>query len=423
MPIVRTSPLYLKHANEAKAERLHEFLVDYRSAVQQVIDHVWDNGIVYGDRVFNVTENLLHVPSFLPGNCLPTMSTELSGRALKCASNQAMSMVGAAVARRKKDLHWLSKLKGSKIPPILTRRLAQPLVKPCAGGIKAELSSICAKLSWETSTTFDGWLEIFSIGKSYGRIEIPVNRHRHLNKLAQGKQLSGLLVSETRVDVRFSKEAPKREACATKVVGADTGLKSVLTLSDGQASPTRTQHGHSLESVCECISRKKKGSKAFAKAQAHRTNLINWSVNQLNFDYIAEVRLEKVTNINHGRCASRRMQAWTNSDIQRKVERLMEERNVSVKLQPSAYRSQRCSSCGNVRKANRKGKLYSCKRCGFICDADMNAARNHEQSLPAIPDAFFRKGRNLGHGFLWTSSGCFDLSGAEFAVPPSIAQA
>jgi len=119
------------------------------------------------------------------------------------------------------------------------------------------------------------------------------------------------------------------------------------------------------------------------------------------------------------RCASRHMQAWTNSDIQRKVERLMEERNVSVKLQSSTYKSQCCSSCGSVRKANRKGKVYTCKRCGFIGDADLNAACNHAQNLPPIPDAFFRTKKNLGHGFLWNSSGCFTLPEAEFAVPPS----
>ena len=76
------------------------------------------------------------------------------------------------------------------------------------------------------------------------------------------------------------------------------------------------------------------------------------------------------------------MQAWTNADIQRKVLMLAEDQNVSVKLQSSAYRSQRCSCCGMVRKANRKGKVYSCKGCGFVCDADLNAARNHEQDLP-----------------------------------------
>lgn len=145
----------------------------------------------------------------------------------------------------------------------------------------------------------------------------------------------------------------------------------------------------------------------------------SWSINSLNFSGIREIRLERVRNINYGRRVSRFMQAWTNADIQRKVLMLAEDQNVSVKLQSSAYRSQRCSCCGMVRRANRKGKTYSCKGCGFICDADLNAARNHEQDLPPVPDAFFRTGKNTGKGFYWKSTGCSLSPGVELAVPPS----
>ena len=423
MPVVRSSPIRLAEANPGKLDTLHAFLVEYRSVVQQVVDHVWEHGLAIGGRVLDIPSGRLDVPSFIPVACLPTLDTPLSGRAVKCASTQAMSMLRAALVRRRKDLSWRSKLDGKPEPIVLRRRLAQPLVKPSACGISAELTSICAKLSWDTKTTFDGWLELASLGKAYGRLYLPVKRHRHLNKLAKGRQLTSFLVSETRVDVRFSSEPAELGPQADRVVGADTGLKTVLTLSDGQATPSMDCHGHSLTDICGRLARCRKGSKAFGRAQAHRTNFINWSVNQLDMTRIKEVRLERVRNINYGRHATRRMQAWTNADIQRKVERLAEERNVSVKLQSSSYRSQRCSSCGTVRKANRKGKVYSCKRCGFVCDADLNAARNHEQNLPPIPDAFFRTGRNLRDGFLWNSSGCFLLSGAEPAVPPSTAQA
>lgn len=423
MSIIRTTDLRLHRANSGKLDKLHVFLKEYRSVVQQIIDHVWINGLAINGKILDINSNQLYTPSFIPVKCLPVLNTPLSGRAVKCASTQAMSMIKAALKRRSKDLRWLLKLEGKPTPRVLKQRLNKPLVKPCASGISAELSSICASLAWTDLTSFDGWLTISSIGKSFSKIEIPVKRHRHLNKLSCGKQLASLLVSETKVDVRFSITPPARKKTTQKTVGADTGLKTVLTLSDGQRTPKYNNHGYSLESICSSIARKRKGSKAFSKAQKHRTNFINWSINQLNFSYVKEVRLEKVSNINHGRRVSRLMQSWTNSDIQRKVVSLLEEQNVSVKLQSSAYRSQRCSSCGIVRKANRKGKIYSCNRCGFVCDADLNAAHNHEQNLPPIPDAFFRTGVNTGHGFLWTSSGCSLLFGAESAVSLSTRQA
>ena len=59
------------------------------------------------------------------------------------------------------------------------------------------------------------------------------------------------------------------------------------------------------------------------------------------------IRLEDVKNINFGKRASRKMQAWTNTIIRDKLTRFAEEREVRVVLQSSIYRSQRCCKCGN----------------------------------------------------------------------------
>lgn len=417
MSVVRSTKALFRQANPGKLERVAAFVDEYRKALQQIIDHAWDRGLAVGDKTLDVAHGLLWTPAFIPKECLPDMETLLSGRALKCASTQAMSMIKAALKRRQKDLRWLEKLKGAPVPRPLKERLSRPLVKPCAALAKPELNSICASVEWTDGPCFDGWLSLHSLGKEFGRIEIPLKRNRHLNKLMAGDRLPSVLLAKDGVDIRFEMPVPEKHSCAC--VGADTGMKTVLTLSDGQATPDADAHGHSLPSICAKVARKRKGSKACARAHAHRLNFINWSINRLDLSGIGEIRLEKVRNINHGKRASGLMRAWTNADIQRKVEAVAEERNVSVKLQPSAYRSQRCSACGCVRKANRKGKLYTCKRCGFVGDADLNAARNHEQSLPYIPDALFRTRRNLGDGFLWLPTGFFDVSGAELAVPPS----
>lgn len=421
MPVVRSTRILFQHANGGKLERLAEFCAEYRRCLQAVIDHAWDNGVEIGDKRLNIAEGSLWTPAFLPVSCMPPLETPLSGRALKCASTQAMAMIAAALRRRQKDNRWLERLEGSPVPRVLRERLAHPLLKPRAANAKLEVNSLCAAVEWPGNGHFDGWLTLASIGKKFGKLQLPLKLHRHASRLMPGRRLASVLVDETGVDVRF--EIAPVASGGTSVVGADTGLKTVLALSDGQSTPDTDAHGHSLQSICGRVARKRKGSKACARAHAHRLNFIRWSINRLDLSGVGEIRLEKVVNINHGRRASAKMRAWTNADIQRKVMAVAEERNVSVILQPSAYRSQRCSACGCVRRANRKGKVYTCKRCGFVGDADMNAARNHEQTLPPVPVALFRTKANLGDGFLWLSSGFFSPSGAELAVPPSPKQA
>jgi transposase len=42
-----------------------------------------------------------------------------------------------------------------------------------------------------------------------------------------------------------------------------------------------------------------------------------------------------------------------------------------------AYTSQRCSACGHVDRESRKSQAdFLCTACGYVCNADVNAARN-----------------------------------------------
>jgi transposase len=46
-----------------------------------------------------------------------------------------------------------------------------------------------------------------------------------------------------------------------------------------------------------------------------------------------------------------------------------------IKINP-AYTSQMCSGCGDIDKENRNMETYQCSSCGFLIDADHNAAIN-----------------------------------------------
>jgi IS605 OrfB family transposase len=60
------------------------------------------------------------------------------------------------------------------------------------------------------------------------------------------------------------------------------------------------------------------------------------------------------------------------SFIQYKAEML----GKSVLLVNSHYTSQACNRCGDIRKANRKGRFFQCRVCGYSLHSDLNASRN-----------------------------------------------
>ena len=162
-----------------------------------------------------------------------------------------------------------------------------------------------------------------------------------------------------------------------------------------------------------------KGSRSFGSTQEHRKNFINWSINQLNFNNIKELRLEEIVNIGYNKKRkSRFLSHWCNTLIRDKITKRCEEEEVLLNLQSSPYRSQRCSTCGLVRRSNRKGKTYTCSNCGLIIDADYNASLNHQQDLCFLSTGFRRLNYNI-QGFYWKGEGCYSLTGEALTVPLS----
>lgn len=410
--MIRSSKVYFQNSNDGKTARLEAFLKEYRRVAQAYLDKIWDEGITVNGKEFCVAKEKLDVPQFLSKAEAPVVETTLSARAIKCCQGQVLGIIKSAVEKKRRAL-WVKNKRASEgqaIYPSLAKSLLQTFSKPVLGNLKAELSSICVDFR-ESDGKFDGFLALKSIGKSFGKISLPINYHRQFLRWNKGVLKGSFLITDKYAVFRF--EIARSKKTDGETVGADTGLKTVVTLSNGDATPKCDSHGHSLESILDKVSRKKKGGRAFKKASDHRKNFIHWSINQLNLRNVRQINLEKVSNINFGRRASRKMQAWTNTVIRDKVLRLAEEQEVLVTQQASPYMSQRCSSCGLVKKSNRKGEIYACA-CGNTMNADLNAAKNHSLSLPKLPSGLFR-GANV-KGFMWPL-------GTEFTVPTSTQKA
>lgn len=414
---IRTSTHYFnKICNKNKLLSLSQFIDEYRNITQLIIDYLWNNEILYNNKIFNIQKDMLDCPSFISTKDL-NFNSNLSKRAIKCAATQACSIVKSTVEKRRKRLYILNKLidEGEDTSNLLKKLENNPINKPkITKNFKCELNSICCDFI-ETNNSFDGFVQLKSIGKKYGKIRIPIKFHRQSNKWKKiGTLKNSFLISNNYIDMRWEIDFPNKKEKGI-IVGADSGMRTCLTLSDGQ-STKKCPHGHDLLSIGKKLSRRKPGSKGFQRAQDHRENYINWSINQLNFDGIKQINLEEIYDINRYKNTSKLLKRWKNTLIRDKIQKIGEETGVQINFQSSPYRSQRCFSCGYVNKLNRKGKVFLCRMCGYTEDADLNASLNHTKELPKI-------NRNLLHlklnkeGFYWIEQGIFNLNGEEFTVP------
>lgn len=380
--------------------KYQSFLQDYSDYVIKCVDYVWRNG--YGD--FSVKNDCLSISKYIDYNKIP-VNTDLSARAKSSAANQVSSIIRSSVEKQRRRI-WAQKNINPNIKNI-------KFSKPKLNFVMPNLSSKCCDFK-KSDGKFYGFVKLKSIGKKYGTIVIPIINHPRSGGILK----SGFLFSKK--NIQLSWEKPSASAYkGDKIIGIDQGLIDVASLSDGQKTPKECPHGHSLSIILDKMSRRKKGSKGFKRAADHRKNFVNYSINQLNFSGVKEVRLEKIANIRYQKKSSRKMSHWSNPEIRDKIISRCEELEVPVVEQSSCYRSQRCNQCGQVRKANRRGKLYKCKNCGYSCDADTNASLNHLVDLPSIPWAFLGQKLSIGNGFFWNPDGFFNYDGTELRVPCS----
>jgi IS605 OrfB family transposase len=275
--------------------------------------------------------------------------------------------------------------------------------KPNIDIIEPELDSRFVELDLNNKTSFDVWITLASLGYKF-KIVIPFKKSKHFNKLLEkGKLKLGVRLSKS--NLTFSFDIPKKEKKESgNILGIDIGQTTLFSCSDNQVSK-KDKHGHDLVSISNKLSRKKKGSKAFKKAQDHRTNYTNWSVKQLNLQNVKQIRIENIKNLRLGKKSSRQLSRWVYRGIFDKLISHCKDFGVQVITVDPTYTSQRCSSCGWTRKSNRKGKLFKCGKCGNILDSDLNASKNI--ALPDLPT--LGESIRLEHpnrkGFFWNCSG------------------
>jgi putative transposase len=416
--MIRQAKHSLKFSNKEKQNKIAFLVNEYQTFIQEIVDRIWS----FGYKNFSIQNNNLELGSFLDSEFLANFTSCFNERMKQCAGKQAAAMISSATEKRRKQLYKLKELQNSgESTKFLQRKIdIQPLIKPNASKINIELDSRFIDFSSDPEQKFTHFIRIHGLYKrclGISDIKIPISYSKQDDKLNKNGILKkSIRLSKENINLYFESKVDKK--LDGKIVGADQGITSVLTLSNNQQTKnliTPKNKEISLNSILEKLCRKKTNSKAYKRAQIERTNFINWSINQLDFSDVKELKLEKLFQIRKGKQTSKFLSRWTYTDINNKLARVAEEKGFLLSVTPNEFRSQRCSSCGWVRKSNRKGKTFKCNICGFTADADKNAASNLEIDLYKIPYWVRLKKINL-KGFYWKPEGLFTKS-QEYIVP------
>ena len=385
---IKTSAFTLRFANSGKRQVIADFLKEYTLTANRFIGYFWAHP--FDKRM--VTKEIYS-----------TVESRLSAKARQVCAAQALGIVRSVKAKQQRRIYRFNKLteeqKFESAAKLFKKIEETKLSKPYVSGIRPELTSSLVEIVFSDESSFNGWLNLgaLHLDGASGPIRIPLRKHKHFNDLAnKGKVLKSVLLSKNSVDLRIEiPTTPKRTEGST--IGLDIGFLDVWKTSDGQSPPEDT-HGWTLPEIIAKICRKKPGSHACARAQAHRKNYINFCLNNLDLGDVKVLRLEEIKDLRRGRRTSSALRHWTYTDISRKLVDLCIQSGVRPEYTDPAFTSQRCSVCGWVKKTNRNGKSFECTSCGFATDADLNAAINISLDLVLLPD---RKELDNRTGFYW----------------------
>lgn len=232
-------------------------------------------------------------------------------------------------------------------------------------------------------------------------------------------KLNGCLLTETGVDLRYhksedrfaaKKDKKKSKKVLKRVVGADQGIKTLLTISDKQVTSNKDDKGKDFQELYNKINRKQKHSNAKKRAIKELKDCIRYNLNKLNFNNFETFRFESnkglkknTQNANH---------FWSTMTIMDSILRKCQDNHVDLTLTPSFYKSHRCNKCGFVHYSNRSkedSKKFKCLYCKHEADADYVAACNNELEFTFDNELFIHTAKYYkSEGFFWFTNGVFD---------------
>jgi len=172
------------------------------------------------------------------------------------------------------------------------------------------------------------------------------------------------------------------------IVGLDRGLINLVTTSEGEifkATKVRKNQRKFLYLRKKLSIKGTHSAKRLLKKLSGKEKRFNREQNHILAKHLASNSsvktyviedLKGIRSKNKGRKMNKLLSSWAFFELESMLSYKCEVNGISVEKVDARYTSQRCSCCGEIRKANRKGGKYHCNKCGYTSHADINAAIN-----------------------------------------------
>ena len=189
-------------------------------------------------------------------------------------------------------------------------------------------------------------------------------------------------------------------SAAAQVIGVDVGISRIAVSSDNCffAGKRVKEHAHRMfrlrralqatHALARSASEGTRSAKRHLRRLRQRENRFRADVNHCVSKRLVEtlppgsvIVMENLTNIRERvrarRARRREMHNWSFGQLQAFVAYKAAARGIQVEFADPRYSSQACSRCGHISRSNRKTQSwFSCVKCGYQSNADLNAARN-----------------------------------------------
>ena len=175
-----------------------------------------------------------------------------------------------------------------------------------------------------------------------------------------------------------------------KVLGIDLGINNFAVLSNNtfikgkkvREIKRRYQHLRSKLQSCGTRSSKRKIKLLSGRERLFQKDFNHCLAKQivnLPFGVFALEDLKGIRKGNKGKVFNRKRSNWAYFQLRGFISYKAESLGKRTILIDPRYTSQRCSKCGFIDKANRKGSAFHCLSCDFVCHSDLNASYNISQ--------------------------------------------
>ena len=248
-----------------------------------------------------------------------------------------------------------------------------------------------------TKNSFNIWFDRSEVsiltlnGRLRCKVALPDYFQQYFSWRRKGATLS-LKKGKLFLYIMFEKEVEDVQCSNDNVLGIDRGIVNIATLSDGTV--------YSGEHVLQVKQRyatlrsqlQSKGSRSARRhlrtLSARENRFVTDTNHCISKDIVSRcipgttIVLEKLKDIRDRSGKLRKSErakvnSWSFYQLEQFLTYKALAKGCSVQYVDARYTSQKCSVCGYTVKGNRTTQShFKCKKCGFECNADLNAAIN-----------------------------------------------